>query len=175
MLFRSGYNASILARATASSADIILMAGSNVATLDTTAFKFSMNLIPTLTNNKDLGTSDLRWKDMWLAGNVTASGVFVSPSGQSAQGFALSGGGGPGTNGAAAGHYPVSAYESYGWNFTVQAASGQGRFRVVRSNRSYSLFTIWESGYAEFLYNNVSALGLSTGWGAGSEIGRAHV
>ncbi|OQX75781.1 MAG: hypothetical protein B6D64_11065 [Bacteroidetes bacterium 4484_276] len=55
--------------------------------------------------------------------------------------FALTDGGGPGTNGAPSGMYPLRLYEDWGWNFTLQDETNSG-FRVKSADGNTAFFNV---------------------------------
>lgn len=54
----------------------VQLGDSNSDTIDTQAY-FINNLIPSTTNTRDIGTSSLKWKDLYLAGNATVGGTLA--------------------------------------------------------------------------------------------------
>ena len=59
--------------------------------------------------------------------NVNPGSVIL---GDSTNAITLPAGGGKGLNGASSNNYPVSCYEAYGWNFTIQN-SDAGQFGLL--------------------------------------------
>ena len=109
-----------------------------------------LNFKPYLDSTMDIGSTTRKWKDGYFSGTIYGGGasllsaLLLNNSGTNTQ-MALLGGGGSGTNGAPVGYYPVSAYESHGWNFTVQSIAN-GEFKIVLADRSTVLARITNSG-----------------------------
>jgi hypothetical protein len=87
-----------------------------------------------LGGNVGIGTTDPQEK-LHVSGNVVTSSELI-----------LVRGGGKGAHGASTGTYPVSAYESYGWNFTIQNVNGNGQWSVGNSSRTTKFLTVKENG-----------------------------
>jgi hypothetical protein len=91
-------------------------------------------------------------KPSYTVGEVSGAAPAASPTFSGNAGFeelCLPAGGSVGTNGAPAGKFPVSVYESYGWNFTVQELT-PGQFSVSNASRTTKYFKINHGGVATF-------------------------